>query len=475
MNLKESRKLIQRIKREYEPYSESAKKGIRFLAHYVSNAYDHEGAYEDGTEPYYFELFTQRQINDIINNNYDIVGSFTYSFISYLRPDDAERNAIVEEFANNKYIWVTIKDSAYVNDNDRYHIPGDFYLACPASQKAYDEEGIPQNASVELCWGSSNTSEVSERIQSSFDALSQSNYPPNDSIRDGEDEWERKQFSENTDLTIKVFRLGMANSTYIKYKNGESLLIDCGKDTKYTKKGNMTAESYIVKKVKPTYLIISHWHQDHCALMSYLDVSQLKEVLVVGSPAPLNEYTILRNWSAKGIKVASFLPKSNPYYLNSVFPGISMYVGLGQTPNLHDQLQKYVGTVDLPVQKTLENNTGIIVVVNWKNRTIIIPADVSYFNWPDPVKTLLPSAERIILPHHSCQVYGMLNVPVNTNPKRQVYISNYNKKFIDWPNSTGKNYHRSFVDVLLSDTSDAKHLYTDDIKNASVPYYMIII
>ena len=211
-------------------------------------------------------------------------------------------------------------------------------------------------------------------------------------------------------------------------------------------------------------------------MLSNLDVSNLKNVIIPdGGPADVNTQALFKRWSTAGIKLFRFVSGSPANFLGLIFPGLDLYVGTGKTPSLSDQKQMCVGTVDRPLQDTQLNNQGIIVTIKAKGRIVILPADVSYYDWPGPVQNLLTDAEKIVVPHHSGQVYGMLNVPQNRNPYRKVYISSFGTQFIDRSNSLGTNYHRSYIDNLLNDTTNNRHLYTDDIKNASMPYYMLVL
>lgn len=473
MNKKDSVKLINTIK-DYRPYPSEGKE-VRVLAHYLPDAMEHDDVYENGTYPYCFEFFTERQVNDVIYNRTEAFGLFCFSFVSYLPLDDDEIDEIKEYFSNKQYAWVTLKDPSDVNDNDIHHIEGLATIACPAQPKAYDECKFPSLMRIAMCWGESGSIRDAESIDRFFSTLSSRSFPYTDGNIDALEDTERKLFSEGTDYTIKIFKVGFANSIFVKYKSGESLLIDCGIDNTYVQKGVMNAQNYIKQKVKPTNILISHWHEDHYNMLGNLDVTNLKCVITPDS-GTMNDNTrlLLETWS-NSVNIISFTKTKPSNFLESLFPGLKLHIGKGLTPSATEQNQKCVGIVTRPQNETQLNNEGIIVTISHKNRTVIMPADVSYYNWPEYVLDLIPTAEKIVIPHHSGQVYGLLNVPQNTNPSRKVYISSFGTQFTDLPPKHSTNYHRSFVDIMLNDTTNSRHLYTDDIHNASMPYYMIVI
>lgn len=475
MNKKDSVKLINRIKNEYRPYPTNGD-GVRVLAHYLPEAMEHEDVYENGTMPCCFEFFTRQQVSDVINNNVDAFGLFSYSFVSYLPIGGPEADSVKSAFSNSQYAWVILKDPKDVSDNDIHHIEGTATITCEAQQKAYDEAGFPSLLNIAMCWGSDGSSGDTASRDNFVSSLSNFSVPYDDGTIDSVEGAERKLFSDGTDYTIKVFKVGSANTAFVKHKSGETLLIDCGIDNTYVGKGTMTARPYIKNKIKPTNILISHWHSDHYNMLGAIDASNLSRVIIPNTGTmDANTQALLYKWHAAGVQLFKFASSSPANFLGAIFPGLDLYIGLGNTPTPADQSQKCVGTVDLPAADTMLNNSGIIVTINVKDRIVILPADVSYYNWPKPVQTLLPNAEKIVVPHHSGQVYGMLNVPKDTNPLRKIYISSFGTQFIDRTNSLGINYHRSYVDNLLNDTTNSKHLYTDDIKNASMPYYMLII
>ena len=156
--------------------------------------------------------------------------------------------------------------------------------------------------------------------------------------------------------------------------------------------------------------------------------------------------------------------------LNKMFPNTSFYTGNGGVPPLTDQKKSYIGEVD-NVGNANVNDNGIIIVVRVNNRIVLLPADVSYYSWPDEVKNDLRCFEKLVIPHHGYQVYGLLvDEYKNNNSRRRIYVNRRDDVFEDY----NKNYQKSFVDGVMQMDSSARCYYTCNIKD-NRPYFEFIL
>lgn len=480
MNKNDAMGIINRIIEDNNPFLPGKRCTTRVLVHFLENTIE-DDLLPEGETCLYFELFTKEQIENSINKvNSAHLGCY---FISILSKNNRLVNQINELYEKDKYLWATMCDTNLIGFNYAVSLPGRTSLSYELPYKYRNEEKLTSDFNASLYW-SDSCSEAENSLKNSFISSKNNGFTcggtgvgnsnkdkGNNSGDEDSNGCSKKIFSNKTKMTIKIFKVGAANTTYIKYENGNSILLDCGVD--FLNPQNYTdSYNYIISELHPTVIVISHWHPDHYNLIEQIDSSELQQVIYLDyGIIPDHIRRLFVQWETAGIQINGFTDYIPEKYLHAWCPDIYLYVGEGNIPDSALQTTNYVGINTNGNSQIDINDKGIIVVVCCKNRIVILPADVAYYSWPERVKNALADCDKLVVPHHSCQVYGLNNAPQYRNTNLVIYISNYNKQFNDWAG----NKHRSLIDFILNDTSRSKHHYTYDITSTSKPYYIIRI
>lgn len=272
MTEKTARWITERIINDYKPYTPN-RGYARVLAHFIPNAIDTDEALcAEGTKYLYFELVTEQQIHDESSFD-DCEVDFNYSFVAKVCPDDPAYKNASGKFAEESYCWVSLI-SERDDTNKAHSIKGyaniSYSVPFELRDKYFLEEALPTTTSAFLSWNDDTTiSDIKLRnkhldyvsnldnrfreISSEIDNNQKSghgdsgNGTGSDSgntgcfdsgnIQDGNDGSSRDGNSLNGSgsakpgsVKIHIYRVGLANTIYLKYSNGKTILLDCGLD-----------------------------------------------------------------------------------------------------------------------------------------------------------------------------------------------------------------------------------------------------
>ncbi len=508
--------IIERIITEYKPYIPQ-RRPVRVLAHYIPNAIDTDEALnpDGGIKQLYFELITERQILD--ESSPDNLGiDFSYSFVAEVSPDDPAYENVSGKFAEESYCWVTLigeRDET----NQENSISGYATISYSVPLHLRIEEELPTITSAYLSWQDGTRIEENDLKEKHLDYVrdldnrfreetsridnnqksgssdsekgirsdsGNSGSVDSGKAHGGNDGSSKDGNSSNGSgssnpavVDIQIYRVGLANTIYLKYSNDKSILLDCGLDVNNPKTKKYTnTRNYILKHLKPTTLIITHWHTDHYNLLTdfgnQMKLGALEQIIYPEyGPIPKAIKSIFLKLKNKGVRLIPFSKTTKTYNLGNDYPFTTIWRGNGSIPSSTEQQLLCIGKNSNDPKNVKINDNGLILLVDCNGREVILPADVGYYCWPDEIKNKLSTFEIMVLPHHGCQVYGLSNVPVNQSNCKQVYISNRFNIFADLKD----NYHRTFIDTLLNDTTNNKHSYTEDLTQQTIYKHFYLI
>ncbi len=494
MNRKAANRELKELAKGY-PDDKHPNEPVPVLAHLVKNAIDDEDPLcNDGKTALFFELITLDQINsrshpDQFHDNF-IPRYYSYSSYTFIALSNNESvpTDIQARFRDQEYLWVSLYPSEY--ECNSLNIEGVASITSKLPSKWLNEEILPSHKNVKMVFDCDVIDEYNVLLNSHKEYMGSelSKFQTNSSTEKSGINFNIPKPKEEIEETGKkisigsviIYKVGFANTIYIKYNNGKSILLDCGIDISYLNNinngnnpGNYKRAHKLIKKLKPNTLIITHWHEDHYNLYQEIDISNLEQVIYTDY-LPRNEViTKFNEWKKnnKNIKLIVINSDVTNYFLGSDYPCTSIWRGNGNTPPAQDQAKDFICSCS---NKQFENDSGLIVLIE-NNGTTILPADVSYYCWPDEIKSRLSTFENIVLPHHSCQVYGLDNITQNTT-FNNIFISSRFDNFID----KSPNKHRSMINYLINDTSDSRYSFTETIGNNSNnskyhPYYQFKI
>lgn len=257
---------------------------------------------------------------------------------------------------------------------------------------------------------------------------------------------------------IRIYCVGSANCILINYDDGRSLLFDCGIDVNeiYQRKYARSKEE-IISKLSPTAVVISHEHRDHYNL--FCDINSIMsslELLVRKADNDSSIYDNIRNslLSARGSykEKVVFDSIDKDYLINKGYEETYIYMGTGAVPPPDRDLgiMSYDNSI---------NDSGLILVVKHGKHTVILPADVSYYSWPDEAKSEIDNATEIVLPHHGGAVY--IDDCGNIKSNASLYMSSrrLGNEITDLNGTGSKNgkgyviMHKTFIDNRFNDTT----------------------
>lgn len=445
MTKKESLALIHTLKQNYVPYHPINNPDLPIYVHYIKDAMDEEESHREGERLFYFEFYTEPQLyyleESLLNENINYEhGAFSFTA---LLPVNDKRINLIEKIFSQKYVKCSLKKDISSLHESEIFLPGLVEFSYYIKQEYYSENELPHFSNAYLCIDSLEPlkndvllSRIDEIFTNINSGISVSEFPKTDFPNsDGDIPIDK--------ITVKIYRLGGANAAYATYPNNKSLLIDCGCD-RYDPNKYIAAMTDINKKVRPSGIIISHWHIDHYALFSHIDCSNL-EVLVVTSKKDMPNNISAKVKSLQKMKHITILETSNGSFSKNIlskydFLRTNIYIGNGQTPSP----QSGFGSLNY---KSICNESAIMVYIGTPRKSLILPSDVSYYNWPtaNNPELVIKDYQRFVVPHHGLSIY------TNNNPDKingaNLYISS---AFDNISYYTPGPSHRTFLNRILN-------------------------
>ena len=272
---------------------------------------------------------------------------------------------------------------------------------------------------------------------------------------------------------VKIYKVGHANTVSIENdrsdKDYRCILFDCGKSSDKYKR----TVDVIKHKLKPTTLIISHWHGDHFSLVEEIDTSRLKLIIVPTAYEFKMADSIKKTLcflNKKGVKIVAlrseFDLKRYGYNRIKIFLGENNQLPdqseLWDEDNTLEELEEAIGRINY--SRTVDDS-GIIMSIAGKKYHAILPGDCAYYSWPDSKELEFEGLNRLIIPHHG----GKVLIPEPGRDRRTktdlvVYVSNNTKVFYDHDDKDGKTYQCTFIHNICKGNK-LKVLFTEECKN----------
>jgi beta-lactamase superfamily II metal-dependent hydrolase len=196
---------------------------------------------------------------------------------------------------------------------------------------------------------------------------------------------------------LVVWNCGQGNFNEVQFESSR-LLYDAGADIRWGRKQVRALLSRAsLSKTSPSFLILSHWDADHYLSILSMTAAELSALSAVVAPAPIpRTATVQRTLQAllgAGIQVVGVPPSPRPN-------GTGRKIVLVRLQNL--------GAVTLyrATPGASSNQTGIVVAVEGRVQTAILPGDHHY----PKLAPLVASARGIalVVPHHGGRA-GALN------------------------------------------------------------------
>ena len=426
---------------------------------------DKEESLRDGKRLFYFEFYSAPQLHyldEALANNTDYEhGAFSFTAIL---PADDKRINFIEEVFSQKYVKCSLKKDLPILPKSELFLPGIVEFSYYIKQEYYSESELPYFSDAYLCIDSLEPlkndvllSRIDEIFANINSGISVSDIPEINSTNSDND-------AIKCGVTVKIYRLGGANAAYATYPNKKSLLIDCGCD-RYIPNKYINTMIDINKNVRPSGIIISHWHIDHYALFTNINYSNL-EFIVVPSMQGMPDNISIKIYELQQKKSAILYaldlgPVPKNWLSSHGFCNTSMYIGNGVLPHPN------AGFGDLGYRDSC-NESAIIMRIGTSYKSLILPSDVSYFNWPKNINPELQFTRnhRLVVPHHGQKVY-VDNTPKHTIEGATLYVSSAFKSiknYIPYPS------HSIYLDQILKYNYSYTYNYSENFKKYKSVY-----
>lgn len=467
MTKNDARIMLRSISNELNLYHPTKNNEISAFAHYIKNSVDPEEATRNGEEFFCFEIFTNEILERLKSNQVSEDSHFSYIFSTWLKPDTESYCAMkaLSERASKNLFEVKIKEKNSVTTNNSTSINGRLFFNYPIPYKYRTDEIMPLYYEVALIPSDATLGKSTYEFH---------NEPNNNAIFISES---GNNHNINTDTSIsfedssidsieaKVYKVGGANTVYLDYSNGKSILLDCGIDT-YDDTPYATSKQHIMSSdVQPTMIIITHWHEDHFNLFFNIDKARLETILVMGYP--YNNYYMQSYLDSLPQGMLYYMPPSNVdkmWLIQKGYPETYLFQGLNKKPAPTQFTQ--LGAINYD---NSENDSAIILAIGPSCNRFISPSDVSYYSWPNYPELELSKTKYLLLPHHGGHVYTNI-VTAKTQRFATVIKSSNFIQLKDLSTTQGKTFHSSYIDGVFGSKYVVKD--TESIKQSYIKFHV---
>lgn len=451
--------LIQKIKQNYQPFHPETNNNISAWAYYIENALDAEETVRNDKRVFYFEIYTDSQIKYICENiesNQFIPASYSFTAILSEKMDERQIYNIRQAFTPNTYARIMLRDNSAIMTDGENHISGRLQFSYIPVAKYRNNDSfktLPTFCDATMCWKINASARLSEselikkldKIVNDIRNNSSTSLPESPLVSDNLPD------EETNKTQVNIYNVGGGNTTLAMYPNGKSLLIDCGIDT-YNPKNYLNTIRTIINNICPSIILISHWHLDHYSLFNFINKDNLEWIIVPNTPSmpPSIAITICSLRTKLGKNLVLDLSSVNNWPNNFLqlmgYKNTFLFTGMGQTPNPNSGLSG-------PPYTDIENETAIIVSIGTSWKKIIIPSDVSYFNWPDKQELKISDGCYFIVPHHGGNVFLTQLSVLNSVKYETIYIST---NFCHMLNNH-QDYLNKMMSNMFPETPDYKY------------------
>lgn len=491
------KKIVEDLSSTYNFFHPENNKVVNVWARLITDALDEEESQIENHRIIVFELLTEKQVGTQIEYFSLSQASFAYASYYFIAtiPTELYSSKIFQHFAmqckERQYLNVTLTSTPQ-NISSELCINGSAILSYSVPYEYRNDSKLPPATPAYLCWNpnskciSTGYKKLLAKLQNSYPTETVTNnfsgtsyeHPTDTEFVSGSipEACAVPHSSSTKHISVKIFKVGPANTVYIEYPNGKSLLFDCGLLSHNTNYYN-EARTYIRKYVKPTGILISHWHVDHYILLDDIDDSRLEHIFISGKDAPpySAEASIKNKELSRNITRISLIPSTNKNVLQQYgYPDTYLFFGNGQKPPTNTPLS--LGEINYTGSDV--NDNGIILVIGNTQNRMILPSDVSYYCWPADSLLSLTDLKYLLLPHHGCAVYTQPYGQPNKIQDKKIYVSRYGSPIFNIKpkpeNGNSYSYHCSFIKNKMLISNIQKDIaYTDLISDPYKPYYEV--
>ena len=451
MDLKERLDLIEK---KVSPYRGGDKLVLARILDDFMDEEERQG--ENGENLILMDIFTDEMIDALSEDGYNREQIYPqYFFQAWIAQNDESFDRLKGCAHENGWVSVTIRESAVVPTDQEFFIRGELCLLCGIDAKTAEKANIPLSKEVQLCWTDESASLFSSDMHWSI-----ANRVVSAPIQCGS----THSVEFNTDISTPRLQeqnphdnprrrgykinVGHANTVVITQDNsqddGKCLVLDCGIGSiqKYA-----DAHKYILKNVKPTDVVITHWHIDHYNLLSELDTSELQHIIIPCPPPPRQKkvhyatYRFLQDHKELLLDTSQMSSVKNLLY-DLGYENVFMFKGENKG-NPQNPMYGYI------VYARPDDDEGLIVcIMDSGGTSIIFPGDCSYYSWPDVPELNLEHTKKLLVPHHGGHIITKY-FKSSQLLYQTAYISSSKDFVADRSDSKGNTYHDAFLTTFF--------------------------
>lgn len=451
MKIKRQNELIQYANEHISPYNPEIMNEKVVYAHLLEGYMD-DSEISNEKILLFMELFTEESIEDTIRNlNADVIpedsyhpAQYTFTVTGDIDSDEASYCNHIKNLCNDNNGWIKGKLCTTAQEGIYGHVSLSFGLV----HKEHNNSKLPLELDatfipIQLSSSDSNTiselritfSDAIEIINSNSGSLPE---VPEESGDDGED--------LRIPYKVTVYKVDNANTITIE-KDDKCILFDCGKND-YT---NPKVINYIIDHVKPTTIIISHWHKDHYNLLTSIDTSRLQHVIypyyaysqqhIIDYQNAVCKLACLQKQGVTITDLSKVASYNKDFLKNYGYSNIDCFIGTKQPdPGVGSPLGHINYNRDI-------DDSGIILSIKSYHNTFraILPGDCSYYSWPGVNELDLGNTAKLVLPHHGGHIISQSTVNPSSLMYSGYFVSSGFSAFNNLSNSDGTTFHKSFV------------------------------